>query len=318
MIKNLHIRTIGLFFLIGTSWWGCNSVPPEGPFWTGETPPDTLEALNLIPDQIEGLHAQVFRPTCANAGCHDGNFEPDFRTIESTYSSLVLQAPIKNDPNQVLAARVQPWSVENSVLWVRLNRDIDGQSGIMPLVVDPDSDWLEEKTQHLASIRSWIEKGAPDMFGQTPQEGQLPPRIQGMIMGQHASVNYLNRKGGSGPVIWPASLGAGWLYLSLQASHSQGQPLQGAKVKFSQRMNDFEADTTLALLPLTDSFKAAGFLEDSVQYTHKVWIDIEAFPASRQMFVRVEMQDPDFPDLAELPQTESPDYLKVYFSFITP
>lgn len=44
---------------------------------------------------IQGLHAGLFKPTCANSGCHDGNFEPDFRTVESSYYSLVQQPVIK-------------------------------------------------------------------------------------------------------------------------------------------------------------------------------------------------------------------------------
>ena len=37
-----------------------------------QSPPD--------PTSIAGLHQLIFAPTCANSGCHDGTFEPDFRT----------------------------------------------------------------------------------------------------------------------------------------------------------------------------------------------------------------------------------------------
>src|SRR5210317_2664712 len=53
-------------------------------------------------NSIQGLHKNIFKPTCANSGCHDGNFEPDFRTIESSYNTLVNQAIIKNDENAPL------------------------------------------------------------------------------------------------------------------------------------------------------------------------------------------------------------------------
>ncbi len=43
------------------------------------------------PNSIVGLHRNIFFPKCANPGCHDGTFEPDFRTIASTYSTLVYQ-----------------------------------------------------------------------------------------------------------------------------------------------------------------------------------------------------------------------------------
>jgi hypothetical protein len=28
--------------------------------------------------------------TCANSGCHDGTFEPDFRTLEGSYNTLLF------------------------------------------------------------------------------------------------------------------------------------------------------------------------------------------------------------------------------------
>ena len=51
------------------------------------------------PTSFSALHNNIFYPTCANSGCHDGTFEPDFRTIESAYNSLVYHPVIKNDLN---------------------------------------------------------------------------------------------------------------------------------------------------------------------------------------------------------------------------
>ncbi|MEO1451605.1 MAG: hypothetical protein AAFV07_18895, partial [Bacteroidota bacterium] len=97
--------------------------------------------IGEVPDCFAGLHATIFAPTCANSGCHDGTFEPDFRTIESSYNTLVYHPIIKNDPQGQYTYRVKPGSAEQSVLWNRLTTDIDGQSGIMPLVVDADNPW---------------------------------------------------------------------------------------------------------------------------------------------------------------------------------
>ena len=36
-------------------------------------------------------------PTCANSGCHDGTFEPDFRTVGSSWNTLVNHPVIAND-----------------------------------------------------------------------------------------------------------------------------------------------------------------------------------------------------------------------------
>ena len=42
-----------------------------------------LELIEIDPTSIAGLYQNIFGPTCANSGCHDGTFEPDFRTMES-------------------------------------------------------------------------------------------------------------------------------------------------------------------------------------------------------------------------------------------
>lgn len=118
------------------------------------------DSLSL--ESLAGLHQRVFRPTCANSGCHDGNFEPDFRTIESTYNTLVMQPVIKNDPQNSYTHRVVPGDPDASQLIARLTFDIDGNSGVMPLVIEPDSDWVEERENYIAHIRAWIAKGAPD------------------------------------------------------------------------------------------------------------------------------------------------------------
>ena len=42
------------------------------------------------PISFAALHNNIFSTTCANSGCHDGTFEPDFRTIESSYNYGLL------------------------------------------------------------------------------------------------------------------------------------------------------------------------------------------------------------------------------------
>lgn len=126
---------------------------------------DTTIVIELDPISIEGLHANIFGKTCANSGCHDGNFEPDFRTIESTYNTLVDQPIIKNDPQGSFQYRVVPNNVEASLLIARLSYDIDGESGVMPLVVEPGSDWEANKETYIQNIKDWISAGAKDPFG---------------------------------------------------------------------------------------------------------------------------------------------------------
>ncbi|MEM8907274.1 MAG: hypothetical protein AAGD05_05455 [Bacteroidota bacterium] len=123
------------------------------------TPTDST-SVELSATSFTAIHARILSPTCARSGCHDGNFEPDFRTVESSYNTLVDHPIIKNDPQNSYQVRVRPGSPEESLLIARLTRDIDGNSGIMPLSVDSNSDWEEQKDLHIQNIRTWITQGA--------------------------------------------------------------------------------------------------------------------------------------------------------------
>lgn len=135
--------------------------PYVNPFDSTETNNEEETNENeLDPASIEGLHATIFKPTCANSGCHDGTFEPDFRTIQSTYNTLVNHPIIKNDPQGSFEYRVIPNNVAESQLIARLTYDIDGNSGVMPLALEPDNDWESTSDTHIENIRKWIQNGA--------------------------------------------------------------------------------------------------------------------------------------------------------------
>lgn len=152
---------IGLFF------FGCKAEEYQNPYDDIEPVEQmmTEENINLEPTSMAGLHANIFGKTCANSGCHDGNFEPDFRTIESTYNTLINAPIIKNDPQNSFQFRVVKGDVNASQLVARLTYDIDGNSGIMPLVVEPNSDWGMNKDQYIQNVKDWIAGGAKDVFG---------------------------------------------------------------------------------------------------------------------------------------------------------
>jgi hypothetical protein len=70
--------TSSWLFLAGILLFSC-AKEPVNPYDQIEDPnQETEEETELDPTSIMGLHANVFRPTCANSGCHDGTFEPDF------------------------------------------------------------------------------------------------------------------------------------------------------------------------------------------------------------------------------------------------
>ena len=102
---------------------------------------------NPDPNSIQGLYKNIFQPRCANPGCHDGTFEPDFRTIESSYATLVYQSvnKVTLDSVQLFTTRAIPFNTDYSWLIERLTTltteympskiSIMSKTGSMPAVL---------------------------------------------------------------------------------------------------------------------------------------------------------------------------------------
>ena len=164
-----YLTAFALLFIIGfTAGCGEDGIT-NNPFDDPSlkpSPEDTLQNhLLLEPTSIEGLHQAVFKPVCANSGCHDGTFEPHFSTIESTYNTLVNHPATKTDLSATpITQRVVPGNADMSMLVFRLTGDLSNSSGRMPLEVDPDSDWDEKREEYISNIRTWINNGAPNVL----------------------------------------------------------------------------------------------------------------------------------------------------------
>ena len=167
MRKNLYI-----FIVISFVFQACKKDGEINPYDNPNlnSPEDTT--TNYFPDAtaFQALHNNIFIPTCANSGCHDGAFEPDFRTIESSYNTLVYQPVIKNDNGNTYEFRVKPSNSDKSILYKRLIEDIDGISGIMPLSAEYNAEhyWFDHREEYIQNIKDWIDNGAKDMFGNLP------------------------------------------------------------------------------------------------------------------------------------------------------
>ena len=184
MALRRRIHTLqGLAAAIVITVAACSPETPANPY--DDLPPVVETEGFTVPSLPEGnfawLHQQVFAPTCANSGCHDGTFEPDFRTVGSSWNTLVNHPVIANDAEMSFNRRVVPGSISSSFLYERLTVNIPNTSGMMPLEVDEDSDFEERREEYLDAIAQWIQAGAPDINGNTaPAEGaSLPPQIHG-------------------------------------------------------------------------------------------------------------------------------------------
>ena len=125
--------------------YGCKKNEITNPY-DGYTAPRLYSepTLAALPTSNFGyLHAKVFKPTCANSGCHDGAFEPDFRTISSSYNNTVLQNVLTNDATNSFTYRVKPGDAALSLLHERLLVALPSTSGIMPPVYADE--WIVNK-----------------------------------------------------------------------------------------------------------------------------------------------------------------------------
>jgi hypothetical protein len=277
-----------------------------------------IHTVGLNPTELpEGsfgwLHQKVFKPTCANSGCHDGTFEPDFRTIESSYSTLVNQPIIKNNPAGTFTKRVIPGSANQSVLVERLINDIDGISGIMPLSVDSSSDWPVKKDFYINHIKNWINSGALNAYGQAPQAVNMPPVCIGAQARIAGSSVFFQREIGNAEIKIPAGTAQFELLFALADDNSAYNQLITDSVRLSLLVNSFGAPIGFNLSPLNQTIQAIGMGGTNVTYTHKAIITTTELSAGIYYF-RIKVKDSPTTNFAEIPNSTFADHIKNYFS----
>ena len=131
---------------------------------------DTVSATSFVK-----LHRDILGPSCNVMGCHDGSFEPDFRTVESAYNTLVYHPIIKNNLDEEFTYRVVPGDTALSVLHERLtNCCFVNTNDRMPQ--DNIGNALPEAD--LDAVTAWILEGAKDITGAIPNEPNNLPNVQ--------------------------------------------------------------------------------------------------------------------------------------------
>ncbi len=132
-------------------------------------PPVPIDSANFL-----GLYTYIFKKKCGVPACHDGSFEPDFRTVESAYNTLVFHPVVKFYDDSFYTFRVLPGDTNQSWLHERLTTK-DLVLGRMPLYDQP----LNAKEMSL--IENWILSGAPDMWGRMPMYPDFQPNAFGLL-----------------------------------------------------------------------------------------------------------------------------------------
>ena len=215
----------------------------------------------------------------------------------------------KNDGNYDF--RVEPYSPITSVLMARLSGTI---GPVMPIQIEPDSDWPEKKDQYIADIQTWIANGAPDIMGNVREPAYPAPDMVGA--GASYLDEWMQRSGGTGPLIMPLSASDIRLYFAFEHDILDPTELQYNKIAFSDNPNDNTGAAELPLEILSTPRLERGFYGLTVEYTH--YIDINPLTQfdteQEQWYFRVYVQDDENP-VTEIPTDNGIYYIKSYMSF---
>jgi hypothetical protein len=298
---------LGLIFIIQSCYKEVVSHP--NPFDENINNQDTVkfEFEEIDPNSIAGLYLNIFAPTCANSGCHDGTFEPDFRSVESSYYSMVYKKPVKN--NGTLTFRVDPRNPDQSAILKRLDGSIQPE---MPIEIEPDSDWWEKSDQYIQNVRTWIENGALDLSGNAPNLDYLNPSILGVMAFSNGEP--LPRKDTYGAIQIPSEVRNIEIYIGFDPINMP-ENFTINEIMLSAFHTDFKVDTTLVMEIMDASVPEYGLYGELIDFTHKVEINLDSMLLSEDhYYMRVRVQQGTNP-VAEIPTNNGLQYIKEYMSF---
>lgn len=306
---------------------GCKPEPIENPYAPAEGDIEGSQVNGDLalpasePGSFGWIHEQVFLPTCANAGCHDGTFEPDFRTIGSSYNTLVMHPVISNDAAGSFAHRVVPGDPPGSLLLKRLLTSIPNTSGQMPLQVDEGSDWPTEGENHIAAITDWIAEGAPNAAGDMPMAAgdvNLPPVVAGFggfAAGTFSEPFPRDPDAGYALVVSPGLVD---LWFAFEDATTPTDALQ-ATLRVAGSPSGFTGATPTPISPAATSFEAPAFFGNTSTYAHKVTLDLGEWADTETdtvLYLQVALTDGEANIVA--PGPASPTYMSTLFSLIFP
>lgn len=295
MIRCIQIACVLAALGVGFGFAGCKSDEPENPY--DLIPPivdDSNLAAQLPVGNFAWLHANIFQPTCANSGCHDGSFEPHFNTVSSSYNTLVNHPVISNNAAFSFEHRVVPGNVTASLLYERMTNEIPNSSGIMPLVVDPGSDWNSRKTEYLAAIAAWINAGAPDMFGNLPLSGaaDFPPVVEGLLAFPAGSTSVAFERDPESEAITPILVTAAPvdLWFAVVDDNTAPTAMDINELRWSQTINGLE-NAAPVMLSTAQNINGPGFVGGSVSYYHRATVDLTGMQSGTVLFLRTRFDD---------------------------
>lgn len=311
------MKKLLFIFLFAALFTSCkkDEVTPNNPYddidYGNETPIDTLD-----PNGIVSIHRDILLPKCSTPGCHDGTFEPDFRTVMSSYSTLVYHPIIKNNPTNDYEYRVVPFDTTNSVLQKRLNwTTFANTNDRMP----QDNIGTGLPQDDLDRISAWILGGAKDFQGNVAVMPNKEPRMQWFycleggadLLSTPQPYNVLsgadNREDNQGHLSMILDTNMRVLITADITDDSTAmKDLENVRLDFSYLEDDFSS-------PI-HSENGQYFTWSSDEYWYFLFNVPETFLQDTTIYMRINANDGDHADDTYFPQEDSYDWYKTYWS----
>ena len=325
----MKMKNAALFLALGivvatmVSIGGCDTkteIPPN-PYDEIDypTPPAPTDTLN--PNSIVSIHRDILFPRCGVPGCHDGHFEPDFRTVQSSSSTLVYANIIKNNADSSFTFRVIPYDTAQSVLHERItNCCFANVNDRMP----QDNIGVPLEEEYVTRIENWILNGAQNMFGEVPSYPHQAPQVGYYLAVDTFELTNIIAEAGAGfPLVAAANRIDGVYYNPFILDSDQNvallvvveddstamADLQGGTMKFSYDPDDF-------------SPSAPGYYEQTATFfgipDFEVWyvqFNTSLFNPDEVVYMRYYVSDGE--SQTEMPRDDMVVQYKTFWSFYT-
>ncbi len=302
-IRNLYLVWCSIIMLSILAYSCTKDSMPENPYDSVDYSGNTNSPADPDPNSIAGLHRNIFFPKCANPGCHDGTFEPDFRTVESSYYTLVYHPVIKVtlDSNKIYSHRVIPNNTADSWLVERLTTLT---TEYMP------SNAVRLSSNEINRVKNWINAGCPDMNGNVAVKPNLQPNILAYVALDSAFNRIDTIRKDDFPLNPFLVNGGSTMTIAFVATDTADgdaatDPSQFTvkEIRFSTDKNNFSGATVIPATLYVAQF-SAWFVTVPVSW-----------PVGQTVYFRIYVNDGHHTQNAEFPRNESLDYYKTIFAF---
>jgi hypothetical protein len=288
---------------------------PDNPYDDVDYGIDNSQVDTLDPYGITSIHRDILLPKCSTPGCHDGTFEPDFRTVMSSYSTLVYHSIIKNNATNDYAYRVVPYDTNASVLQKRLNlKTFANVNDRMP----QDNIGTGLPQEDLDRISKWIEDGAKDFQGNVAIMPNTEPRFPFFWMIEGTGFPALtqpfdvlsdaaNREGGQGHLEMILDTGLTCLTIpGIEDDSTALVDMQNVRLEFSYVKDDF-----------SNPFKTLNstYLPGNDEAWYNLYTIDNTYLTDTIIYMRYVMNDGDHINDTHFPRDDSHDWYKSLWSF---